>query len=338
MTARILFVDDEPKVIDAHRRSFRRYKDVWTIRYATSGVEALALLEDEPADVVVSDLAMPGMQGLELVSAIESTYPETQCIILTGTADMQSTLHATNDVDVFRFYLKPCAVKDLGKGIEDALQAAASARRKTDVAADASLDIGKAALDTLPYGVFVVSPDARVLFVNTFATELLNEGEGMRVDHDGKLRAGRPGDSEALQGAVGRVASPAIAERAEVALFIGRESGERPLFCVVQPFADVSSGGDPDRHVAVFVTDPEKAPSVAPQILAGMFDLTQSESRLLSHLVASGRLEQAAEDAKLTLSTARTYLKQIFSKTGTSRQGELIQMVLLSPAVVKRAS
>lgn len=330
MAASVLFVDDEKKILDAHRRSFRAYKDAWTLRYASSGEEALALMRDAPADVVVSDLAMPGMKGLELVAAIKADNPETQCIILTGTADMQAALDAINRVDVFRFYLKPCASEALAQGIRDALASMEASRKEQD----GRLDIGKAALDSLPYGVFVVSPDGNVLFVNVFATELVKAGAGLSIGHDRTLKAWRPADTRALQDAVAAVTAPG-APAHEQAMFVERESGERPLSCVVQRFSDVAVEDEEDGRAAIFVTDPERTPAVSPEVLAGLFDLTASESRLLSCLVASGRLEQAADDANLTLSTARTYLKQIFAKTGTGRQGELIQMVLLSPAVIK---
>lgn len=327
MAPSVLFVDDEKKILDAHRRSFRSYRDAWTIRYASSGEEALSLFDEAPADVIVSDLAMPGMKGLELVAAVKNRRPDTQCIILTGTADMQAALDAINQVDVFRFYLKPCASGELAQGIKDALASV----RTPDFAAGGSLDIGKAALDSLPYGVFVVSPESRVLFVNVFATELVNDGAGLSIGHDRLLRAWRSVDTRALQDAVVAVIAPG-APAHEQAMFVERDSGERPLSCVVQRFSDADGE---DGRAAIFVTDPERTPAVSPDVLAGLFDLTASESRLLSCLVASGRLEQAAEDANLTLSTARTYLKQIFAKTGTGRQGELIQLVLLSPAVIK---
>lgn len=327
--AQILFVDDEPKVLSAHRRSFRAYQDTWNVRYATSAEDALAMHAETPADVVVSDLAMPGMKGLELVAAIKEKTPNTQCIILTGTADMQAAIDAINQVDVFRFYLKPSAASDLAEGIEDAL-----ASKPAGETTAGRLDIGKAALDSLPYGVFVVDRDAHVLFVNRFATELINGKAGLGIGHDRTLRAERPADTQTLHSGVQAVIDDA--SDPVRALFVERDNGERPLSCVVQRFSDIADEDPSKQQVAVFVTDPDRALAVAPATLAGLFDLTVSESRLLASLVASGRLEQAAEDSGLTVSTARTYLKQIFAKTGTGRQGELIQLVLLSPAVIER--
>lgn len=333
MKPSILFVDDERKILDAHRRSFHAFKDTWKIGFASSAEDALAAVQGAPADVIVSDLAMPGMKGLDLVAAVKASAPDTQCIILTGTADMNAALAAINQVDVFRFYLKPCPAEELAQGIQDALSAKAALSRQDEN----RLDIGKAALDSLPYGVFVVSAAGQVLFVNGVATELVRNGAGLTIGQDRTLKAWRPADTRALQDAIAAVTATGAPAR-EQAMFVERDSGERPLSCVVQRFSDISDGDADLGRAAIFVTDPEHTPAVSPDVLAGLFDLTASESRLLSALVASGKLEQAADDTNLTLSTARTYLKQIFSKTGTGRQGELIQMVLLSPAVIKSRS
>lgn len=330
MLPKILFVDDELNVLNAHKRSFRAYNNAWNIRYANSGEDALSAFSEDPADVVITDLAMPHMKGLALVAEIKKMLPETVCIILTGTGDMQSALHAINEVDVFRYYLKPCQAEDLARGITDAIA--------TKIAGGDSLeqfDIGKTALDRLPYGVFVLAANARVMFMNAFARELIKARDGLFIGHDQVLRASRPAETQALHTSIRNATETKDSSMTSGAMFVERINMLRPLHCVVQNFISTSNTEEHEPHAAIYVTDPERAPEVSAPVLAGLFDLTPSESRLLAGLVFSGRLDQAAEDANLTLSTARTYLKQIFAKTGTGRQGELIQLVLLSPAVIK---
>jgi len=333
MLINILFVDDEPNVLSAHKRSFRAYADRWSLRFAASGEEALEAIRKDPVDILVSDLAMPKMQGLELVAEVKKAHPDTTCIILTGTGDMQSALNAINEVDVFRYYLKPCPSEELARGICDAIEA------RNDVGSNANLlDIGKTTLDRLPYGVFVVSADARVLFMNFFANELVEASDGLTIGRDQLLRTDRPPETQLLHAAIKNASEADDLLASSGALFVEREDAIRPLHCLVQRFVGTDSVDKQDPYAAIFVTDPERAPQISPSILSGLFDLTPSESRLLACLVACGRLEQAASDANLSLSTARTYLKQIFSKTGTGRQGELIQLVLLSPALIKSAA
>jgi len=330
MLAKILFVDDEQNVLNAHSRSFRAYKDCWDMRFANSGTDALQALIKEPVDVIVSDLAMPNMKGLELVAAVKKLNPDTVCIILTGTGDMHSALDAINQLDVFRYYLKPCSPEELAQGISDAIEF-----KTTEFNSQELLEIGKTTLDRVPYGVFVLSVDARVMFLNAFASELIDASDGLQIGHNKILRTNRPFETKLLHGAIRNASQKTEPSGLFTALFVDREMSTRPLHCVIQQFSSASENNEHEPRAAVFVTDPDRTPLISPKILAGLFELTGSESRLLSCLIASGRLEQAAKDANLSLSTARTYLKQVFAKTGTGRQGELIQLVLLSPALIE---
>ena len=64
MSKRILFVDDETNILDGLRRMLRPLRQEWEMRFASSGEEALRLLEQEPCDVLVTDMRMPGMSGV----------------------------------------------------------------------------------------------------------------------------------------------------------------------------------------------------------------------------------------------------------------------------------
>ncbi len=106
MADKILFVDDEPAILDGYRRSLHNYYQPDT---ATSGHEALALIKrDGPYAVLVSDMRMPGMDGVKLLSEVSVIAPDTVRVILTGYADFQSAMDAVNDGKVFRFLTKPC--------------------------------------------------------------------------------------------------------------------------------------------------------------------------------------------------------------------------------------
>ena len=114
---RVLFVDDEPNVLASIRRQLRKVCDVHT---AGSGDEALRLLKElGPVALVVSDMRMPGMTGAELLTKIQASYPDTVRMVLSGQADLESTIAAVNDGQIYRFLTKPCS--------EDALQKAVRA-------------------------------------------------------------------------------------------------------------------------------------------------------------------------------------------------------------------
>ncbi|HUN84093.1 MAG TPA: response regulator [Terracidiphilus sp.] len=106
MADKILFVDDEPAILDGYRRSLHKHYQPDT---ATSGQEALAAIKrDGPYAVVISDMRMPGMDGVKLLSEVSVIAPDTVRVILTGYADFQSAMDAVNNGKVFRFLTKPC--------------------------------------------------------------------------------------------------------------------------------------------------------------------------------------------------------------------------------------
>lgn len=112
MNARILLVDDEPRVLDAIKRKLSGHP--FDITTAAGAEEALALLEAGAAfAVIVSDLRMPGMDGMQLLSRVAECAPETTRIILSGAAELRSAMLAAREGEVFRFLTKPCPVDEL---------------------------------------------------------------------------------------------------------------------------------------------------------------------------------------------------------------------------------
>jgi putative nucleotidyltransferase with HDIG domain len=110
---RILFVDDESNIIDAMRRSLYAMRTEWHMEFVLGGAEALTALKTSPADVIVSDMRMPGMDGWQLLAEVKKLYPQTVRLILSGHAEATSIMRA---VGIAHQYLaKPCecaAIKD----------------------------------------------------------------------------------------------------------------------------------------------------------------------------------------------------------------------------------
>ncbi len=103
---KVMFVDDEPRVLDGLRRQFRAQRSVWDMRFVESGDAALTALDSEPADVVVTDMRMPGMTGSELLLEVQRRWPMTARIILSGQTD-QADLDAGLGA-IHQFLQKPC--------------------------------------------------------------------------------------------------------------------------------------------------------------------------------------------------------------------------------------
>ncbi|MBL4584716.1 MAG: response regulator [Pseudomonadales bacterium] len=115
----ILCVDDEPNVVDAIRRQYRKQYQVST---ASSGAEALELLKSEsekPFGVIISDFNMPGMDGIEFLGAARQYRPDSSMVMLTGRAELDIAVKALHEGRIFRFLNKPCLSEVLEQAIED---------------------------------------------------------------------------------------------------------------------------------------------------------------------------------------------------------------------------
>ena len=118
MPDKILFVDDDPNLLTACARMFR--KD-FTLVTALGGEAALAVLAaDGPFAVAVSDMHMPGMDGIQFLSAVKERAPDTVRIMLTGNADLAVAIRVVNEGNIFRFLTKPCPPETLAKALHDA--------------------------------------------------------------------------------------------------------------------------------------------------------------------------------------------------------------------------
>jgi response regulator RpfG family c-di-GMP phosphodiesterase len=106
MSQKILLVDDDPYVLRGYAR---RLQDQFELDTAQGGQEGLAAVEATgPYAVVVADMRMPEMDGVQLLSRIKEVAPDTVRIMLTGNADMQTAIEAVNKGNIFRFLTKPC--------------------------------------------------------------------------------------------------------------------------------------------------------------------------------------------------------------------------------------
>ena len=119
----VLCVDDEPSILRSLQWLLKKQFDVKT---AASGNEALALLETNDFDVIVSDQRMPGMMGSEFLHEARRISPRAMRILLTGYSDLPAILRSVNDGEVFRFVNKPWNIKELPKIIADAASIAKS--------------------------------------------------------------------------------------------------------------------------------------------------------------------------------------------------------------------
>lgn len=105
----VLFVDDDVNVIMALKRILRNMRSEWDMFFTENGEQALAIMKDQPVQVVASDLLMPGMDGAELLNRIMELYPETIRIIMSGYVDQEISLRSVRSAH--QFLAKPCSTE-----------------------------------------------------------------------------------------------------------------------------------------------------------------------------------------------------------------------------------
>jgi len=183
--------------------------------------------------------------------------------------------------------------------------------------------------------VFFLDEHKRIVFSNRAAQELSSGHDGIRLRDDGIVIL-RKQDNDKFQGLVSQAISPLASPGASHggAMRVLRPSGKRPYGVLVSSISGnhpLLSGLRP--AVCVVITDPDCKKLLPNDRLRAAFGLTEAEARLATQLAAGGDLKSAAGNLEITYGTARSRLAQIFQKTETRRQGELIRLLLVTLAV-----
>lgn len=314
---RILFVDDEELILEAIRRMFLRHRrNEWDMVFTTDPHDALEKQNEAPFDVVVTDLRMPDLNGIELAKEIHDKDKSTQIIMLSGTADIDAAMEVINSTTIFRFYTKPCEPESLEEGIEECLL-------RIENKKNIKTGMGVKVLDKLPIGVIVCETNGHVLHMNQFGTQICNDHDGLSVDIQGVLRTTQPAMRMALMEAL-----IGTEDKEPVALALERIEEERPLSLIISHFEE----GQSEKRL-LLVSAPEKHSAPTPEVLQSIYEMPLSEAKLL-HLIVSGfQLKPAAEKLNITEGSARTYLKRIFMRTNTNSQPELVRAILMTPSL-----
>ena len=146
-------------------------------------------------------------------------------------------------------------------------------------------------------------------------------GSGRGMNHAVKVRSSAPG----------KATVHAWTARAGGAMLITRAAHPRPLQVVVTPFCPGPLLKETEATALIHLSDPSAVSQPRATILRALYGFSPTESRLADLLLQGSEVREAADHLKLTLETARFHLKQVFSKTGTHRQSELMRLMLSLP-------
>lgn len=120
MRENILFVDDDSNLLEGYKRQLRKRFQMVT---ALGGREGLEIVDTRgPFAVIVSDMRMPEMDGVQFLAEIKKRHPDSVRMMLTGNADLQTAIEAVNEGNIFRFLTKPCSSDTITKALKAGLE------------------------------------------------------------------------------------------------------------------------------------------------------------------------------------------------------------------------
>ncbi len=131
MSAKVLFVDDQEEILELIK--IKLAGELYEKFYAENATEAMKIVESEGIDVVVTDIFMPDIGGLDLLKRLKESHPDVVRVVLSGFSQVNTVLEAINSGDIFRFITKPWRVDEEGKMIiKDAIEYAELLKKREE--------------------------------------------------------------------------------------------------------------------------------------------------------------------------------------------------------------
>ncbi|MCV0396317.1 MAG: response regulator [Rhizobiaceae bacterium] len=314
---------------------------------AQSGQQALEQLETIRPDLILCDINMPGGNGYDVMRDIRARRPEfadVPFIFLTALADPREVVEGKRSgaddylVKPVDFDLLLATVAAHLRQVERVRQKVASdmdrlrgalAGLHDDVDPDTYRGIA-GVLDHIALGVVLLDGECRLRFANRAAHELTADAYGLRIDDE--LRLSRAEHRQALHDAISEAATAKREGRdGVVCLRISRPSGRRDLLLVASPLAAPKTVEGPKPAVIIFLADPERRPQLREEMLATWFGLTPTESQVALRIAEGARPGEIATALGVSETTIAYHMRNIFQKTDTHRQVELVALVLAGP-------
>jgi CheY-like chemotaxis protein/DNA-binding CsgD family transcriptional regulator len=304
---------------------------------AGDGREALRKLETVRPDAILCDITMPELGGYELMARLRADRPdlaEVPFIFLTALADRADMLSGKN-AGADDYLVKPVDYDDLLATIKSRLRLVDRVRRSllSDLQreqqrmieqavrdGEVTLAALAAALDRVSIGIFLLEETGGVRMTNEAGRRLIAKADGLSLTPAG-LVARLARSSRSLKAALGTVMLNIGTSRT---LAVERDAGH-PL---ILQLSSLALPGGNARHAVALVIDPDGQADVSAEVLASLFGCTPAEARLAAAMVAGKRLEEIGEEFGVKQTTITFHLQNLFQKTRTHRQADLVALLI----------
>ena len=324
VAARLICVDDDPLALDQLRMILTKIRAPISCEYFGSPKQAIEAHKENPATLILSDLRMGATTGLKMIAEMREFAPDSIYMLLSGEADLQSALIAMNEVRVFRFFTKPAQEDELTKGIFEALRE----YNLQEIQKITSSTLG--AFEKINAAIASVDAEGKVLYANDPAQEIFNDSAYFSISNEGYLKSINSDETKAFLDFLKKISTADDEAQPKSVFRFSGEEGVDPV--VVSAVCQKAEGEGQQPSISLMVSDPSRKNVASVDDISIALNLTRSEARVVYGLIVGGSVDEAAEMAGVSLSTARTYLKNVFSKTGVSRQAELVRLVMMTAA------
>lgn len=318
---------------------------------AGDGEKAMALLATVRPDLILCDVNMPLRNGYDVLHAIRNTRPDladVPFVLLTALAEANEIADGKR-AGADDYLVKPVDFELMLATIDARLRQVSRMRTKTVGELDKirhamtnlktqqirnTFDSTVRILDFLALGIVLLDRHEGVVFANRAARALTGPDDGLVISRTMKAPLARP--SRELKRVLSATIEASMAGNDQVScLALPRPSGCRDLLLLACPLIDGGPLLDPDFRegpaIAVFISDPEHRPHVREEILSGLFDLTPTEAQIALALATGQRPDEVAASFGVSPTTTAFHMRNLFRKTHTSRQADLIALVLAGP-------
>ncbi|WP_169570188.1 DNA-binding response regulator [Sneathiella limimaris] len=281
------------------------------------------------ADVLLLDADSTGDADFETLKALRSVFPEVPVVLLTDDEENIGKFAIRNGAQDY-LIRNQLTANGLARNLVSAIERQKGQGRTPDTTP--LLESATAVLNRLPLGVILVTAASRVLFMNGKAKAFLDRQDGLLLDNNRVCRASNSKENKQLTELLGNALS-AVGENAEgeFAMSVSREESDTALTVMVAPIGTGVAG----KGAVLFISDPSEAVELSIDTICRLYALTPAEGRLALGLTNGNKLDDLAEEWGVSMHTVRSQLRQIFRKTDTSRQSELVKLILTGPAALQ---
>lgn len=312
---------------------------------ASDGREALALLNRRRPDLILCDISMPHLDGYGFLEAVRTTRPDLADVPLVFLTALAGREHVINGkrAGADDYLVKPVDFDLMLTTIEARLaqvermncriEGVASLRKVLATSSYGSKATGlESVLDMLAFGIVLMSASG-VVFANRVARKIHAANDGLSIS--GTVHAASSSLNTHLRALID--ATFAMARKGEdhlASLPVPRLLGGHDYLLTICALPHVSEDDTNAPQAVIFISDPSRRPEMPNDVLSGLFGLTPTEAEVARALAHGRRTDEIASDLSISATTVAFHLRNLFEKTGTNRQVDLIALILAGLASI----